>query len=65
MQQPVPPTDSPVVASKVADRPTAKVYHTPSFIQLGKVEQLTGQTTTGGTTKGTTKATTGKNGRAS
>ena len=63
MQEPTISTNGPTVAKEQGNRPAAKPYHTPTFTRLGKVEQLTGQTTRPMTT--TRVTTISKSGRAS
>ena len=62
MQQPTISTPDPLVTTSPDERPLPKPYHAPSFTRLGKVVQLTGQTTRPTTTR---PVTVNKNGRAS
>lgn len=70
MQPAIPSTNSTFTTDEAASRTAAKRYHTPSFTRLGKVEELTGQTTRPTTTRPPTRtpiptATPNKNGSAS
>ena len=70
MQQSTTTTNDVVNTGETTSPTMAKRYHTPSFTRLGKVEELTGQTTRATTTRPPTRtpnptATPNKKGSAS